>query len=131
MKLLSNIDSSLVFFISAKKFNKIVPVIKNFFLDRKILICREMSKFYEEFIRCTVDELKVFNQQLKGELTLVISEKKERKKSSQELSESDKRIIKNMMSKLSIKEITNLIHSNNNVSKKKIYNYCLELKNEN
>ena len=72
-----------------------------------------------------------FKNQLKGELTIVISEKKGRKKSSQELSESDKRIIKNMISKLSIKEITNLIHSNNNVSKKKIYNYCLELKNEN
>ena len=75
--------------------------------------------------------LKVFNQQLKGELTIVISEKKGIKKSSQELSESDKRIIKNMISKLSIKEITNLIHSNNKVSKKKIYNYCLKLKNEN
>ena len=131
LKLLSNLDSSLVFFISAKKFNKIIPVIKKFFLDRKILICREMSKFYEEFIRCTVDKLKVFNQQLKGELTIVISEKKVRKKSSQELSESDKTIIKDMMNKLSIKEITNLIHSNNKVSKKKIYNYCLKLKNEN
>ena len=131
LKLLSNLDSSLVFFISAKKFNKTIPLIKKFFLDRKILICREMSKFYEEFIRCSVDKLKVFNQQLRGELTIVISEKKVRKKSSQELSESDKRIIKNMISKLSIKEITNLIYSNNNVSKKKIYNYCLELKNEN
>ena len=131
LKLLSNLDSSLVFFISAKKFNKIIPVIKKFFLDRKILICREISKFYEEFIRCTVDELKIFNQQLKGELTIVISEKKGQKKSSQELSESDKRIIKDMMNKLSIKEITNLIHSNNKVSKKKIYNYCLKLKNEN
>jgi len=131
LKLLSNLDSSLVFFISAKKFNKIIPVIKRFFLDRKILICREISKFYEEFIRCTVDELKVFNQQLKGELTIVISEKKRQKKSSQELSESDKRIIKDMMNKLSIKEITNLIHSNNKVSKKKIYNYYLRLKNEN
>ena len=131
LRLLSNLDSSLVFFISAKKFNKIIPVIKKFFLDRKILICREISKFYEEFIRCRVDKLKVFNQQLKGELTIVISEKKERKKSSQELSESDKRIIKDMMNKLSIKEITNLIHSNNKVSKKKIYNYCLKLKNEN
>ena len=131
LRLLSNLDSSLVFFISAKKFNKTIPLIKKFFLDRKILICREMSKFYEEFIRCSVDKLKVFNQQLRGELTIVISEKKERKKSSQELSESDKRIIKDMMNKLSIKEITNLIHSNNKVSKKKIYNYCLRLKNEN
>tara|TARA_B100000886_G_scaffold82959_1_gene54033 strand:- start:1249 stop:2100 length:852 start_codon:yes stop_codon:yes gene_type:complete len=131
LRLLSNLDSSLVFFISAKKFNKIVPEIKKFFFDRKILICREMSKFYEEFIRCSVNKLKVFNQQPKGELTIVISEKKGRKKSYQELSESDKRIIKNMISKVSIKEITNLIHSNNKVSKKKIYNYCLKLKNEN
>ena len=59
----------------------------------KFLICREMSKFYEEFIRLEIDELKPFDKDLKGELTIVISEKNE-KKTSQELSESDKRIIK-------------------------------------
>ena len=130
LRLLSNLDSSLVFFISAKKLNKIIPVIKKFFLDRKILICREMSKFYEEFIRCSVDKLKVFDQQLKGELTIVISEKLN-KKNSLELSESDKRTIKQMINKLSIKEIANLIHQNNPVSKKTIYKYCVDIKNEN
>ena len=29
------------------------------------------------------------------------------------------------------KEIVNLINKNNEISKKEIYNYCLELKNEN
>ena len=90
-----------------------------------------MSKFYEEFIRTSVDDLKEFDQDLKGELTIVISEKNEKKKASQELSESDKRNIKEMMNKLSIKEITSLTHLNKKVSKKKIYNYCLKLKYEN
>ena len=41
------------------------------------------------------------------------------------------RIIKNMINKLSIKEISNLIHQNNKISKKIIYDYCLKIKNEN
>ena len=128
---LSNINSSIVFFISPKKINKAIPFIKKNFSGRKILICREMTKFYEEFIRTSVDDLEEFNQELKGELTIVISEKKEKKKASQELSESDKRNIKDLMNKLNIKEITNLNYLNKKVSKKKIYNYCLKLKNEN
>ena len=128
---LSAINSSIVFFISPKKLNKAIPVIKKNFAGRNILICREMTKFYEEFIRTSVDDLKEFNQVLKGELTIVISEKSYKKKASQELSESDKRNIKSMINKLSIKEITSLPYLNNKVSKKKIYNYCLKLKNEN
>ena len=35
-----------------------------------------------------------------------------------------------MIKSLSIKDITNLISKNTNVSKKEIYNFCLKLKNE-
>ena len=128
---LSYINSSIIFFISPKKINKAIPYIKKNFSGRNILICREMTKFYEEFIRTSVDDLEEFNQEVKGELTIVISEKNEKKKASQELSESDKRNIKNMMNNLSIKEIVNLPYLNKRFSKKKIYNYCLKLKNEN
>ena len=61
---------------------------------------------------------------------MVISEKKNDKKSSLVLSESDKNIINTMINKLSVKEITNFIAQNRDVSKKEIYNYCLKLKNE-
>ena len=128
---LSKLNSSIVFFISPRKINKIIPFIKKNFKGRKILICREMTKFYEEFVRAEVEELELFKNDLKGELTIVISEKKDDKKTSHILSESDKRIIKNMINKLSIKEISNLIHQNNKISKKIIYDYCLKVKNEN
>ena len=94
------------------------------------MFCREISKFYEEYIRKNIDELELFNNELKGELTIVISEKKE-ENTSQKLSESDINLIKKMINKLSTKEITDLITSNKNISKKVVYNFCLKLKNEN
>jgi 16S rRNA (cytidine1402-2'-O)-methyltransferase len=127
---LSDLNFCLVFFISPKKINKIIPHLKKYFKDRKILICREISKYYEEFIRYNLEELQPFKSDPKGELTIVISEKKLDKKTSQILSESDKRNIEIMINKLSTKEITDLISQNSKVSKKEIYDYCLKLKNE-
>ncbi len=130
LEALSKINSSIVFFISSKKINRVIDFLKQNFSGRKILICREISKLYEEFIRTNIDSLRQFNKELKGELTIVISEKDNNKKSSQKLSESDKRNISKMINKLSIKEIVSLINENNQISKKEIYNYCLEIKNE-
>jgi len=128
LSLLSDLNTCFVFFISPKKINKSIPIIKKYFFDRDILICREMSKIYEEYIRCEIKSLKTFNKELKGELTIVISDKKIDKKKSHLLRESDKLIIKKMINKLTIKEITQLISQNNKVSKKEIYNFCLKLK---
>ena len=127
---LSLLKSSIVFFISPKKINKTIPSLKFFFKDRKIVICREMTKYYEEFIRSEINDLDKLDLKLKGELTIVISEKKFDNKISQSLNESDKRIINQMINKLSIKEIISLINYNNRISKKEIYDYCLKLKNE-
>ena len=130
LKKLSQFNSSLVFFISSKKINKIIPDLKNNFVGRKIVFCREISKLYEEFIRKDIDDLEPFTKDPKGELTVVISEKKIDKNTSQVLSESDKSIIDKMIDIFSVKEITNFINRNRDISKKEIYNYCLKLKNE-
>ncbi|MDC3355576.1 16S rRNA (cytidine(1402)-2'-O)-methyltransferase [Candidatus Pelagibacter sp.] len=127
---LSNLDSCIIFFISPRKFNKSIKDIKYHFSGRKILICREMSKFYEEYIRTNIDHLEPFESDPKGELTIVISEKSKEKKLSIILNESDKKNIQMLIKKLSIKDITDLISQNSNVPKKEIYNYCLKLKNE-
>ena len=130
LKKFSEFENSLVFFISPKKINKIIPEIKKNFSGRKIVFCREISKMYEEFIRKNVDELELFEKELKGELTVVISERKINKNISKKLTESDMNIIKKMINKLSNREITDILYQISDVSKKEIYNYCLELKNE-
>ena len=127
---ISNLNSSIVFFISAKKINKSINIIKEYFSGRDIVICKEISKLFEEYYRSSVDKLELFNN-LKGEITVVISELKSQKNTSNILSESDKKTINELINKLTIKEIVNLISEGKNFSKKQIYTYCLKIKNEN
>tara|TARA_B100000315_G_C14583107_1_gene591552 strand:+ start:2246 stop:3109 length:864 start_codon:yes stop_codon:yes gene_type:complete len=129
-KILSNLNCSIVFFVPSKKINKSLISIKKYFSDRKILICREISKFYEEYSRTNIRELELFNNIPRGEITIVLSEKNNKKNISNKLEESDKKNIKKMIKILSIKDIVNLINQNRDISRKEIYNYCLKLKNE-
>jgi len=130
LEILANLDCSIVFFVSPKKINKIINFLKSFFSDRKILICREISKFYEEYIRMNISDLQPFKKDLKGELTLVLSEKNNKRIISNNLQESDKKNIKKIIKILSIKDIVDLMSQNKKLSKKEIYNYCLKLRNE-
>jgi len=90
-KNLSTLEGSIVFFISPNKLNKRIEDIKEFFLNRDILICREITKYHEEYIRTSVNELSNVNFSRKGEITIVISETKKEKLSFKELEESDKK----------------------------------------
>ena len=129
-EILSKMNSSIIFFISAKKFIKSISIIKKYFSDRKILICKEITKYYEEYFRSDVSELDQKNISLKGEITLVLSGKFFFNKASNNLNESDKIKIRKLIKKLSVKEIVNFIKDGKNISKKEIYNYCLKVKNE-
>ena len=130
-EMLSQLNCSIVFFISSKKIDKNIIYLKKYFSGRKILVCKEMSKYYEEFIRTNVDLLEPSKKSLKGEITIVISEKETGKKSSHKLSESDKINIKKMLRKLSTREVVEFFQQNKKISKKEIYNYCIKIKNEN
>ena len=127
---LSKLNSSIVFFVSSKKFSRIIPYLKKNFSGRKILICREMTKHFEEYLRTNVEDLDTLKFEFKGEITIVISEKTLTKKLSQNLDESDKKLIDKMINKLSVKEITNLLNQRKKISKREIYNYCIKVKNE-
>ncbi len=130
-EMLSQLNCSIVFFISSKKIDKNIVYLKKYFSGRKILVCKEMSKYYEEFIRTNVDLLEPSKKSLKGEITIVISEKETGKKSSHKLSESDKINIKKMLRKLSTREVVEFFQQNKKISKREIYNYCIKIKNEN
>jgi 16S rRNA (cytidine1402-2'-O)-methyltransferase len=129
-KKLSKLNSTLVFFASTKKINKVIHELKHYFAGRKIVFCREITKFYEEFVREDIDKLELFKKDQKGELTVVISEISNNKNISQKLRESDIVRIKNMINEFTVKEIISKIRKSKNISKKEIYNFCISLKNE-
>ena len=129
LEFLSKMDCSIVLFIPPKKLIKNLEIVINFFKKREIVLCREMTKIHEEFIRCKVEDLKKIKIYDKGELTIVISEIKESTNSFGFLTESDKKIIKTMLKNKSIKDIIKKF-SSKKIPKKAIYDFCLKLKNE-
>ena len=129
-KKVSQIGCSIVFFISPNKFDKIKDQLSIFFSDREILICREITKFYEEYQRCSVKNLDKLSISKKGEITVVISEAKIEEKKLNQLEESDKKKIKKLLKTKTTKNIVEIINEKKNIKKKIIYDYCLKLKNE-
>ena len=125
---LCSIDYSLIFFIPALKINYYIDEFKKYFIDRKILIAREMTKIHEEFIRGDVESIQSPKDDLKGELTVVLSEIIKEKKIKKEISESVKIEIMKMIKKYSHKDVVEFISKKENLPKKMIYNYCLKLK---
>ena len=128
---ISQLNYSIIFFISPKKINKIINLIKKYFFNRNILICREITKFHEEYLRSSVKNLSEVSISTKGEVTVVISEDINLKKNFIKLEESDKKKINKLIKKMTIKNIVNEINKNRVIPKKIIYDYCLKLKNEN
>ena len=124
-----NLKCSIIFFISAKKLIKQFDLLKEYFSEREILICREMTKIHEHFYRGKISEIEHFQFNPKGEVTVVISEKNDYDK-TEILDESDKRKIKKLILNTTVKDIVRIISQQKNISKSKIYNYCLQIKNE-
>ncbi len=86
-----------------------------------------MTKIHEEFIRGEVGSIKSFSESLKGELTVVLSEKIKEKNIEREINESVKIEIKKMLKKYSHKDVVEFISKKENLPKKLVYNFCLKL----
>ena len=128
LKNLCNLNYSIVFFIPASKINFYISKFKNYFFDRKILIAKEMTKMHEDFIREKVVSIKVLAKNLKGEFTVIVSEKNKEKGIQQKISESVKIEIKKMLKKYSHKDVVEFISKKEDLPKRIVYNFCLKLK---
>tara|TARA_B100001115_G_C15770462_1_gene378060 strand:+ start:60 stop:899 length:840 start_codon:yes stop_codon:yes gene_type:complete len=117
-----------VFFTPSKKINFYINMFKKFYIGREILIAKEITKIHETFIREKVEKLSLFKSPMKGELTIVISEEKNKNESFDEKKIVNK--IKKYLKNYSLKDTVNLILETEKISKKKIYNLCLKIKNE-
>jgi len=125
---LSNLNYSIVFFIPASKINFYLLKFKDHFFDRKILIAKEMTKMHEDFIRAKVGSIEALPENLKGEFTVIISEKSKEKNIQKEIAESVKIEIRKMIKRYSHKDVVEFISKKENLPKKIIYEYCLKLK---
>ncbi len=125
---LCNLSFSQVFFVPSIKINFYIKRFKKFYSGRKILIAKELTKIHETFYRGEIDQINAFKTPIKGELTIVISEKNIKDKSFDE-----SKIIKKAklyLKKYSLKDVVELLFESERINKKKIYRICLNIKNE-
>ena len=123
---LSNCIFSQVFFIPANKVNFYLKNFKNFYSGRKILIAKEITKLHETLYRENVDKISLFKNSIKGELTVVISNKNIKDKSFDE--EKIIKKAKQLLKKYSLKDVVELLFESEKVNKKRIYKICLNIK---
>jgi len=128
LKNLCNLNFPIVFFIPALKINYYISKFKKYFLDRKILIAREMTKIHEEFIRGNIETIKSLSKDLKGEVTVVLSEKISAKNAKKIIDDLVSIEIKKMLKKYSHKDVVEFISKKEDLSKKMVYDFCLKLK---
>jgi 16S rRNA (cytidine1402-2'-O)-methyltransferase len=125
---LSQNSFAQIFFIPAIKINFYLKKFKLYFSGRKILIARELTKIHESFYRKDIDNISEFEKSMKGELTVIVSEKNTKKKVLDK-----KKIVnkaKKYLKKYSLKDTVNLILESEKINKKEIYKLCLQVKNE-
>ena len=130
-KILSSLSKhsfSQIFFIPALKINFYLKSFKKYFSGRKIFIAKELTKIHETLLRENIDDIKTFNNRLKGELTVVVSEKSIEKN----FIDKDKIVnkAKKYLKKYSLKDTVDLILETEKTTKKEIYKLCLQIKNE-
>ena len=117
-----------IFFIPSNKINFYIKSFKKFFKGRKILIAKEITKMHEAFLREDIDKIKLFKNSFKGELTIVISENNNKKLNFDQEKIVNK--IKKYLKKYSLKDTVNIIVETEKINKRKVYELCLEVKNE-
>ena len=125
---LSNYSFSQVFFVPGLKINFYLKYFKKYFTGREILIAKEMTKIHENFIRENIDEIKMYNEKMKGELTIIISHQNIKKKHFNKEKIVNKAI--KYLKKYSLKDTVDLILETEKFNKKEIYSICLKIKNE-
>ena len=123
---LANLNFSQIFFLPAIKINFYLEKFKKYFIDRNIMIAREITKLHETFYRDNVNDIKLLKTKIKGELTVVISEKNIKDKIIDD--DKIKKKAKILLKKNTLKDTVKLLFDTEKVSKKKIYDICLKLK---
>tara|TARA_B110000967_G_C18819381_1_gene527823 strand:+ start:398 stop:1240 length:843 start_codon:yes stop_codon:yes gene_type:complete len=125
---LENLNFSLVFFVPGIKINFYIKYFKEYFSGRDIVIAREITKIHETFYRDAIKTINPFKTTLKGELTIVVS--KIHHDNDLKSDEDIKKQASAYLKKYSLKDVVELISKKEKVSKKKVYEFCLKIKND-
>jgi len=104
------VNSLLIFYESAKRIKETINDMFSIFGNRKCVIARELTKYYETFYRGNLIKFKNIKENLKGEITIIISPPENKKKEISNIDNIEiKKIISFTKKKLSTKDLSELL----------------------
>lgn len=116
-------NKTIILYEAPHKIKNTLDDLKEYIPDRKITVCRELTKIHEEFIRGTVEEVTKKITEPKGEYIILIDSKPEEEKKESELNkltlEQHYKFYEDQG--LEKKEIIKKIAKDRNVNKNEIY----------
>ena len=129
------INSSLatsIFYESPKRIKSSINLCSEIINNRKISIVRELTKKNEEIINGDIISVKKLldkKQEIKGEITIIIEPSKEIRKEYDDFF-LIKKIEKELTKSKPLSQISTEISDTYNVSKRRVYQLCLDLKDK-
>ena len=104
------INSLLIFYESAKRIKETLIDMFSIFGNRKCVIAREITKYYETFYRGDLDKFKNIKNNLKGEITIIIAPPKNKKVEEKiDVDDEIKKIVSFIEKKISTKDLSKLL----------------------
>lgn len=121
----------VVFYESPRRIINTLNKIALMDADRKVALCREMTKTFETIYRMKVTDLiehfKAHEDEIRGEFVLIVGPY-EAKYNSDEISAKAKAALEKMISCLKVKEACQIVSDLTGESKNRLYDYALTLK---
>tara|TARA_Y100001960_G_scaffold91264_1_gene98258 strand:- start:18682 stop:19527 length:846 start_codon:yes stop_codon:yes gene_type:complete len=135
VEILEKSDSASVFFVSRHKILSFLEILSNKLRERKIAVCKELTKINERFFIGSSDEVyKEFRKSSKntlGEFVIVVeSNKIKANNSSFDLGLEKIKVINKLLDKFSLTDTVEIVHKIGNIGKKSLYKKVLEIQNE-
>lgn len=127
---LKEFKHTMVFYQSPHKVKVCLEDMLNILGDRKICLCRELTKKFEEYIRGTISEIIPICETLKGEMVLVVEGYTQEDTQSISMEECIELVDEEIKNGLSTKEAIKNIALKYNVNKKELYNFYHNEKGE-
>ncbi len=120
---LKNETRTTIFFESPKRTkNTIQKMLEILGPDRKIAICRELTKIHEEVIRGTLKELAEKKLEILGEVTLVLQGSAKKHENPEKYLEQINQMVENGYK---FKQAVRIVADSTGISKNKLYNVAL------
>ena len=123
-----------IFFVSRHKILSALEMLAEHVNDRKIAICKELTKLNERvFVGNASEVLIEFTQDKKnelGEFVIVVDGVYVDKEAHKIFNPNTKGIIIKLLEKFSLTDTVEIVHKIGNIQKKDLYNKLLEIKNE-